>query len=28
VKTEPKIALGVMKELVKRLRETDKILTQ
>ena len=28
VKTEPKISLGVMKELVRRLRETDKILTQ
>jgi CRP/FNR family cyclic AMP-dependent transcriptional regulator len=28
VKTEPKIALGVMKELVRRLRETDRILTQ
>jgi CRP/FNR family cyclic AMP-dependent transcriptional regulator len=28
VKTEPKIALGMMKELVRRLRETDRILTQ
>ncbi len=28
IKTEPKISLGVMKELVRRLRETDKVLTQ
>ncbi len=28
IKTEPKISLGVMKELVRRLRETDRVLTQ
>ena len=28
IKTEPKISMGVMKELVKRLRETDRVLTQ
>jgi CRP/FNR family cyclic AMP-dependent transcriptional regulator len=28
MKTEPKISLGVMKELVRRLRETDRVLTQ
>lgn len=28
VKTEPNIALGMMKELVRRLRETDKVLSQ
>ena len=28
IKSEPKISLGVMKELVRRLRETDRVLTQ